>query len=161
MKLTKKLLFLFIIPGIYLLSGCQNNKENDLSAGNDLSATCDPTLGPCAGTKEKAPAFKDNWPSYDAVCSGQKCKVILSNDYVQVGGTKIPRAIATSYEMVDNSNYNCTSSFTGGACKPILVGSIYYKGKSDSNEKAVVFGFKSYKPAKSLNIQMKEWFGDQ
>ena len=153
MILKKRHLLFLIIPSIFFLSGCQSNKTND------LSATCDPTLGPCAGTKEKAPVYKDNWPSYDAICSGQKCKVILNNDFIQVGGTKIPRAIAKSYKMADNSNYNCT--INGRACKPVLVGNIYYKGRFERNEKAVVFGFNKYKPAISLNEQMKEWFGDQ
>ena len=72
MILKKRHLLFLIIPSIFFLSGCQNNKTND------LSATCDPTLGPCAGTKEKAPVYKDNWPSYDPISSGQKCKVILN-----------------------------------------------------------------------------------
>ncbi len=152
---VKHLYILPLILGSSLFSACQN--KNAITP----EATCDPSLGPCGGIKEKKIVFKDKWPSFDALCSGQNCKIVMTNEFIQVGGTRLPRSIILNYSMQDNSDYSCTSSFTGGACNPILIGNIYYQGPKDKNQKAIVFEFRNYKPVSRLNTEMKQWFGDQ
>ena len=159
-KIKSKLILLLIFFSI-LLSSCGINRNNNSIDDPLAEATCNPDLGPCASIKEKKIVLKNTWPSYDALCSGQKCKIIMTNEYIQVGGTKLPRPIILKYEMQDNSNYSCTSPFSGGACKPILVGNIYYKGLKDKHIKAVIFEFRNYKPAQRMNDEMDQWFGDQ
>jgi len=120
---------------------------------------CDPSLGPCAGSKKLGKVNKENWPSFDALCEGQNCKLILTNEYIQIGGTRLPREIVASYTMEDKSNYGCTVN--GRPCNAVLLGTIYYNDPKSNKKEAATFEFRNVKPVIRLNKEMKEWLGDQ
>ena len=126
---------------------------------SNAQPTCDPSLGPCAKTKTVGKVNKESWPSFDASCGGQDCKIIMTNEYIQVGGTRLPREIVITYSMEDKSDYSCT--VFGRPCNPILNGSIYYTNGEEGGIEAATFEFRNTKPAIKLNAEMKEWLGDQ
>lgn len=121
---------------------------------------CDPSLGPCAGTKVVGKVNKADWPSFDALCAEEKkCKIVFTNEYIQIGGTRIPRDIVSNYTMDDKSNYGC--EINGRPCKPILLGTVYYSDGSTGAQKAATFEFRNVKPVLKLNEVIKEWLGAQ
>jgi len=151
----KSTITVFLLGTSVLLTGISTLQIRSASA----QVQCDPSLGPCAGSKKLGKVNKEKWPSFDALCEGQSCKLILTNEYIQIGGTRLPREIVASYTMEDKSDYGCTVN--GRPCNAILLGTIYYNDPNSDKKEAATFEFRNVKPVIKLNKEMKDWLGDQ